>query len=121
MWGGIARYVLLTGNRHLIGCASVSLADGGANARAIAAELGSAGRLDRGLECLPHHPFPLEPQVPGHRAVAPPLWRGYLLLGARVGAVPAWDPHFGPADSLVLLDYRQVPQRYLNHLLAARD
>jgi len=119
VWGGIARYVLLTGNRYLIGCASVSLADGGANARAIAAELAAAGRPDRALDCRPHRPFPLDrPGEPGRRAVAPPLLRGYLRLGARVGEVPAWDPDFGTADFPVLLDYQQVPQRYLNHFLA---
>jgi putative hemolysin len=119
MWGGIARYVLLIGNRHLIGCASVSLADGGANARAIAAELAAADRSDRALVCPPHRPFPLgTPVEPGRRAVAPPLLRGYLRLGARVGAAPAWDPAFGTADFPVLLDYQQVPQRYLDHFAA---
>ena len=119
MWGGIARYVMLTGNRHLIGCASVALADGGANARAIAAELAAAGRADRALDCRPRHPFPLDrPAEPGRRAVAPPLLRGYLRLGARVGARPAWDPDFGTADFPVLLDYEQVPPRYVNHFMA---
>lgn len=34
-WAGLARYMLLTGHRWLIGCASVSLADGGAQAAGV--------------------------------------------------------------------------------------
>jgi putative hemolysin len=118
VWGGIARYVLLTGNRFLLGCASVSLTDGGANASAIATELAITTGSSRVLPCLPRHPFPVDDRArAGIKALAPPLLRGYLRLGAQVGSNPAWDQDFGAADFPVLLDYQQVPDRYLTHFL----
>ena len=56
VWAGIARYMLLTGNRWLTGCASVPLTDGGATA---------AGVWDRALaRHLSPEPFRVRPFVP---------------------------------------------------------
>lgn len=37
----------------------------------------------------------------------PPLLRGYLRAGAKLGAEPAWDPHFECFDYFTVLDMRE--------------
>lgn len=115
LWSGLARYVLERDARYLMGCASVSLADGG----------GLAGRLYNSLRCTaacpprwrvrPHRPLP--PVLLAHRggAVPPPLLKGYLRLGARICGEPAWDPDFNTADLLLLLPVERIAARYAQH------
>jgi putative hemolysin len=117
VWAGIARYMLLTGNRWLIGCASVPLADGGATA---------AGVLDRVLaRHLSPEPFRVQPFRPRdaegvtrpRKLLMPPLMQGYLRLGARVCGPPAHDDTFGCADFLVLLGLDHMDPRYVRFFL----
>lgn len=117
LWGGIARYMHLAGYRYLLGCASISLADGGGNAAAFA-DLAAAKHLPASeLRCAPHRPLPLDGLPRPARAVIPPLLRGYLRLGAVVCGAPAHDPEFGTADFLVLLDLDNTDRRYLRFFL----
>ena len=44
-------------------------------------------------------------------AVLPPLFDGYLALGAKVCGAPATDHDFGTTDFLVLLDVHELDQR----------
>lgn len=118
-WAGLAEYMVRGGYEHLIGCASVSLADGGQLAagiyRAIAA---------RHLAPLEYRVFPrcrlpladLPADVPG--AVVP-LVKGYLRLGAWVGGEPAWDPDFNTADLFILMPLARIDARYFRHYLGA--
>lgn len=117
VWAGIARYMLLTGNRWLTGCASVPLADGGGIA---------AGVWDRAVaQHLSPEPFRVQPFVPWdprgvirpRRLVMPPLVQGYLRLGAWVCGPPALDPDFGCADFLVLLGLDHMDPRYVRFFL----
>ena len=117
VWAGIARYMLLTDNRWLIGCASVPLNDGGATA---------AGVWDRALDRhLSPEPFRVQPFVPWnptgvtrpHKLLMPPLLQGYLRLGAWVCGPPAHDDAFGCADFLVLLGLDHMDPRYVRFFL----
>lgn len=117
VWAGIARYLLLTGNRWLTGCASVPLDDGGGLAAGVWQRV-RAGHLAP----QPYRVVPRVPWEPGSvartgRASVPPLLRGYLRLGAWIGGAPAHDPDFGCADFLVLLDLHRVEDRYLRYFL----
>lgn len=117
LWGGIARYMHLAGYRYLLGCASISLADGGGDAAAFA-DLAAAKHLAAPqLRCAPHRPLALDRLPRPARASVPPLLRGYLRLGAVVCGAPAHDPEFGTADFLVLLDLEHTDQRYLRFFL----
>ncbi|HJQ46797.1 MAG TPA: GNAT family N-acyltransferase [Amycolatopsis sp.] len=113
MWSSMGRYVRDAGYRHLGGCASVSLADGGAAA-------GTTWRLAREkhlapvhLRVTPHRPW-IPRQRTGRRTYAdvPPLLRGYLRIGAWICGPPAYDPEFEVADFFTLLSLDQVGARY---------
>lgn len=114
MWATMGRYVQAAGYRHLAGCASVSLADGGA-AAATTWELTRAKHLaPPELRATPHRPWIPLPRT-GERptyAALPPLLRGYLRLGAWVCGPPAHDPEFAVADFFTLLSFDQVGARY---------
>lgn len=117
MWAGIARYMALTGNRYLIGCCSVPLADGGSLARGTW-DVVSAKHLSppqfRVTPLLPWDPDAVPAPL---KTVLPPLLRGYLRLGAWVCGRPAFDADFACADLLVLLPVERVDRRYMRFLL----
>ncbi|HEX6873670.1 MAG TPA: GNAT family N-acyltransferase [Micromonosporaceae bacterium] len=123
MWTGIARYLHLHGYRWLVGCASVSLADGGANADAVWQVVRDNHLAPPRLRVAPRRPYPCRPVDRDDRtrlrSAVPPLLRGYLRLGAWVCGAPAHDPAFNVADFLVLLSLDRVDPRYLSHFLGA--
>ena len=47
----------------------------------------------------------------------PPLIKGYLRAGAKVGGAPAWDPDFNTADLMMLLPLSRMSTRYARHFL----
>ena len=114
LWAGIAQYMRKGNYRHLIGCASTSLADGGGQAAAL------RDRLQEYLSApeyrvFPHLPFPHE-NIPRAATVeVPPLIKGYLRLGARVCGEPAWDPDFNSADFLIWVSLDEMSPRYARH------
>lgn len=115
VWAGIARYMLLTGHRWLIGCASVPLADGGALAASVAQRVRDGHLSPPDRRVTPHRPWTHDGPVV--RAPLPPLLRGYLRLGAQVCGAPAHDPDFGCADFPVLLGLDHMDPRYARFFL----
>ncbi|TCK20807.1 GNAT family N-acetyltransferase [Pseudonocardia endophytica] len=121
VWAGIARYMLLTGNRWLAGCASVPLADGGAQAAGVWDTVGGKHYADERYRVVPRNRWDVE-SAPRHRSVGlPPLLRGYLRLGAWVCGEPAHDPDFGVADFFVLLGLDHADERYLRFFLGGDE
>lgn len=45
----------------------------------------------------------------------PPLFKGYLRLGARICGEPALDRDFGCIDFPLLFDYSNLPEKYRKH------
>ncbi len=119
VWAGIARYMLLSGHRYLVGCASVPLADGGALAAGVWDTVRAKNYAPGDRRVTPLHPWDASDVVRPERPTLPPLLRGYLRLGARVCGPPAHDPDFGVADFFVLLDLHQLNERYLRFFLGA--
>ncbi|UFQ14345.1 MULTISPECIES: GNAT family N-acetyltransferase [Streptomyces] len=121
MWSALARYVLLSGHRHLAGCASVPLADGG-RAASSAWLLGTAKHAaPPELRVHPRRPWTpagVAPERPSY-ADLPPLLRGYLRLGAWMCGAPAHDPQFDVADFFVLLDTERLSARHRRYFLGA--
>ncbi|WP_300007622.1 GNAT family N-acyltransferase [Pseudonocardia sp.] len=115
VWAGIARYMLLTGNRWLIGCASVPLADGGGLAASVDERVRAQHLAPERYRVTPHRPW--EVATAAGRAPLPPLLRGYLRLGAWVCGAPAHDPDFDCADFPVLLGLDHMDPRYARFFL----
>jgi putative hemolysin len=116
LWSGLARYMLETGHQYLIGCASISLADGGHNAAAIFNSL-HAHMAPQEYRVFPKVRLPLERLTPHPAYVVPPLVKGYLRAGADVCGEPAWDPDFNTADLPLLLTMSRLDSRYARHFV----
>jgi len=116
LWAGIASVVQQYGFRYVLGCASVSLRDGGVTAaevwRTAKKIMDTATDLPR---VVPRHHYPVERLDSVLPARMPPLIKGYLKLGAAICGEPAWDPDFNTADFPVLLDMTRMDVRYRRH------
>jgi putative hemolysin len=115
LWAAIARYMRHYQCTHLIGCASVSMRDGGATAAALWEQFQCGALIDPVLEAFPRHPLPVDQIECAQSVQVPPLIRGYLKLGAQICAAPNWDPDFNTADFLMLLDLSKMNPRYARH------
>lgn len=121
LWAGLARYMRKGQYKHLIGCASASLADGGHQAAGLRDKL-QAYLAGPEFRVHPHRPFRHERLARPAKVAIPPLIKGYLRLGAKVCGEPAWDPDFDSADFLIWLSLDDIQPRYARHfdLLAAQ-
>jgi putative hemolysin len=117
LWAGLAAFMKKEQCQYLIGCASVSLADGGHNAAALYHALNSTNLSPSEYRVVPHLPFPIVEREAGHVAQVPPLIKGYLRGGAWVCGEPAWDPDFHSADFFLLLPLAKLDNRYARHYL----
>ncbi len=114
LWAGLARYMRENRHDYLIGCASISMADGGHGAASL---FGRLGEYMAPLEyrVFPRCPLPLEALRSDAPAAVPPLIKGYLRAGAYICGEPAWDPDFNTADLPILMPMAQLDSRYAKH------
>ena len=95
----------------MIGCASISMRDGGHVAASLWKQLRhttsrrSNGRCGRACRCRSMNCAYLAP------VEAPALIKGYLRCGARVLGAPAWDPDFNTADLPLLMRIADLPPK----------
>ncbi|WP_153115842.1 GNAT family N-acetyltransferase [Rhodocyclus tenuis] len=116
LWAGLAKYMHEHGHDYLIGCASISMADGGHAAASLYRKLGEhMSPLE--YRVFPRCPLPLAALDNDQHAELPPLVKGYLRAGAYVCGDPAWDPDFNTADLPILLPMSRIGQRYAKHFL----
>ncbi len=121
LWSGLARYMRDNGYQHLIGCASVSMADGGHAAASLYNRLRSTHLAPLEYHVFPRCPLPLALLRGDLGAEPPPLLKGYLRAGAWICGEPAWDPDFNTADLPVLMPMNKVDDRYARHFLGHKD
>lgn len=120
LWAGLARYMQENGYDTLMGCASISMADGGH----IAASLYNRLKDQLGpaeYRVFPRCPLPLAALQQDVPAELPPLIKGYLRAGAWVCGEPAWDPDFNTADLPILMPMSRVEGRYAKHFMGKTD
>lgn len=115
LWSAIVRYMRMHRCNHLIGCASISMRDGGSAAATLWDRFSRESMVDPMLEAFPKNPLPLEGIARAGVVTEPPLIRAYLRLGARICGQPSWDPDFNTADFLMLVDLRQTSPRFARH------
>lgn len=119
LWSGLAQYILKNGYEYLIGCASISMADGGHTAASIYRKLHRIYGAPVEYTVFPRCPLPLHALNQYLDAPVPPLLKGYLRLGAYICGEPAWDPDFNTADLFILLPMSRLSERYAKHFLKA--
>ena len=121
LWSGLARYMQENGYDHLIGCASVSMADGGHTAASLYNRLREKHLAPLEYHVFPRYPLPIASLRSDLETEAPPLIKGYLRAGAWICGEPAWDPDFNTADLPILLSINKVDERYARHFMGRQD
>lgn len=117
LWAGLADYMQRNKLDAMIGCASVSMRDGGHYAASLWAKLRKTHLAPVEDHMQPRLPLPVESLRQDLPAEAPPLLKGYLRVGARICGAPAWDPDFNTADFPLLMRLADVNPRYARHFL----
>ncbi len=117
LWSGLAQYMMTHGYQYLMGCASMSMADGGHGAASLYARVAQHHLSPIEYRVFPRCRLPLEALDHDRQLAVPPLLKGYLRLGAYVCGEPAWDPDFNTADLLLLLPMARLNQRYARHFM----
>jgi putative hemolysin len=118
LWTGLARYMVENRHEHLIGCASISMSDGGHAAASIYHALADRHMSPLEYRVFPRLRLPLEHLNCTLAADLPPLVKGYLNIGAYVCGEPSWDPDFNCADLPILLPLARMDARYVRHFFA---
>jgi putative hemolysin len=118
LFRGIAEYLRSCGADALMGCASihgVEPAELSAIREMLSRRFLAPPELRvtprRGFE-IPFRPLIAPPDESRAFRVLPPLFRGYLSLGAKVCGPPAHDRPFGTTDFFVLVKTADIVQRY---------
>ncbi len=128
LWRAIAAYLEAHGCGLLFGCASLP----GTDVAAVAAQI--RWLHERHLAPLPlrpvalaarrvaHEPFAAEGYDPqaAFRAL-PPLFKGYLRLGAMIGEGAVLDEAFNTIDLCIVLPREQIDARYRRHYTTAGE
>lgn len=117
LWLGLADYMTRHGYEYLVGCASVSMADGGHLAASVYRQLSERHLAPIEWRTTPRFRLPVESLDDGQTAALPPLIKGYTRLGAMVCGEPAWDPDFNTADLLMLLPLAQLNRAYARRFI----
>ncbi|MCZ4306891.1 GNAT family N-acetyltransferase [Zoogloeaceae bacterium G21618-S1] len=121
LWSGLARYMQENGYDYLIGCASVSMADGGHHAASLYNQLRDKHMAPLEYRVFPRAALPLDKLRGDLETEAPPLIKGYLRAGAWVCGDPAWDPDFNVADLPILMPMGRLDAKYAKHFMGRED
>jgi len=119
LWGALAEFMHRNDLDTMIGCASVSMRDGGHFAASLWTQLRQTHLAPIYWQVTPRLALPVDELRHDLQVDAPALIKGYLRCGARVLGAPAWDPDFNTADLPMLLRIEDLPARYKKHFLGA--
>lgn len=112
LWGALAEFMARNGLDTVIGCASVSMRDGGHFAASLWKQMAATHLAPIDCRVRPRLPLPIEHLRQDLQVEAPALIRGYLRCGAKLMGEPAWDPDFNTADLPLLLRTADLPARF---------
>jgi len=117
LWSALARYMEENHHDYLLGCASISMADGGHAAASIYARLRERNESPLEYRVFPRCALPLPALRNDVPAQIPPLIKGYLRAGAWICGEPAWDPDFNTADLPMLMPMSRLAPKYARHFM----
>lgn len=125
LWGGIAELLSRVNLKYMLGCVSLEETDS-AIGWALYKYFYKIGRISDKLIARPLKEFVLQypdedkiekllSNEKGLKRYIPPLFRGYLRVGSNICGEPAFDHEFGTIDFLILVERKNVPERYMRH------
>jgi len=115
LWSKIGQYMNEQRIDYLMGCASISMLDGGAKAISVLNYLRKNHFSPNELRVIPKNPLPqFEIDIDGKQHI-PALLKTYLRMGAKVCGEAFLDSHFNVADVVILLAKKDIKARYLRH------
>jgi putative hemolysin len=117
LWSGLADYIGKNNHEYVIGCASISMADGGHYAASVFNKLFRLHAAPAEYRVFPRCPLPLHALNKDLDVIIPPLIKGYLRLGAYIAGEPAWDPDFNCADVFIMMPVSRMNERYAKHFM----
>ncbi len=119
LWGALTEFMQRNRLDTMIGCASISMRDGGHVAASLWEQLRRSHLAPVERQVPPRLPLPIAELQSDLHVEAPALIRGYLRCGAQVLGPPAWDPDFNTADLPMMMRMEDLPARYRRHFLGA--
>jgi putative hemolysin len=117
LWGALAEFMVRNGLDTMIGCASISMRDGGHVAASLFEQLRHTHLAAIEHQVRPRLALPVEELDSSLQVEAPALIKGYLRCGAKILGAPAWDPDFNTADLPMMMRIADLPARYRRHFL----
>jgi len=117
LWGALGQLMQRNGLDTMIGCASVSMHDGGHCAASLWQRLSETHLAAAEWHVRPRLPLPVHEMRCDLDVEPPALIKGYLRCGARLLGQPAWDPDFNTADLPLMMRTGDLPERYRRHFL----
>lgn len=117
LWAGLAQFMQHNQLDYMLGCGSLSMADGGHFAASVFQQLQQQYYAPPEYRVFPRNPLPIA-ALNQHLAVeCPALIKGYVRAGAYVCGEPHWDADFNCADVLVMMPMSRLNPRYARHFL----
>ena len=117
LWGALTEFMVRNDLDTMVGCASVSMRDGGHMAASLWEQLRQTHLAPIEWQVHPRLPLPVEELRRDLPIEVPALIKGYLRCGAQVLGAPAWDPDFTTADLPMMMRMQDLPARYRRHFL----
>jgi putative hemolysin len=117
LWGALGAFMQSNQLDTMIGCASISMRDGGHTAASLWTQLRSTHLAPIEWHVRPRLALPVDDLRTDLPVEAPALIKGYLRCGAKVLGPPAWDPDFNTADLPLMMRLADLPARYRKHFL----
>ncbi|MBW8758823.1 MAG: GNAT family N-acetyltransferase [Burkholderiales bacterium] len=118
LWSALSQFMEQNAMETVIGCASISMRDGGHCAASLWARLRETHLAPADRQVRPRVALPVDDLDQSLDVEPPALIKGYLRMGAKVLGAPAWDPEFNTADLPLLTRVADIPARYQRHFAA---
>lgn len=125
LWSGITELLQRANLIYMLGCVSLEIREP-AVGWAVYEYIANKYQVCSDCTVIPRPGFRLE-RPPRHviekvladeknlKKNIPPIFKGYLRLGARICGEPALDREFGTIDFFILMDVTKAPLRYKQH------
>ncbi len=117
LWAGLVQFMQQQDLGFMIGCGSISMADGGHFAASLFTQLQQKYYAPPEYRVFPKNPLPIHALQRDLAVECPALIKGYVRAGAYICGEPHWDADFNSADVLVMMPMSRLNPRYARHFL----